>query len=95
MAAKYRLGDRVEAIVSIRPYYNDYILAGSTGTVCDISYGPTHIGVAWDDEFPGGHDCGESCQVGRGWYVYPKYIIPYEEEATEDIDEDSFLKIIV
>lgn len=88
-----QIGDRVEAVVD-NPYYIEYIFAGDTGTICNFSQG--RVGVAWDKRFKGGHTCNNQCEIGHGWYVLRSHIKIHEDECImEDIDENSFVEIIL
>ena len=69
----FQVGDRVVAVCDY-PSEKAEIKAGSTGVVCDIydgGYPP--IGVCWDEAVCG-HDCRQTCEYGRGWYVFSSEI---------------------
>lgn len=67
---QFQIGDRVRCIHD-KPAFNDEILAGDTGTVCNFaSHSPIQAGVYWDRKFEGrGHDCHGTCPDKHGWYV--------------------------
>lgn len=90
----FHVGDIVEAAVDY-PEYNDFILTGDIGTICCFEHGSRgRIGVSWEKEFDGGHNCNGNCENGHGWYVPSDTIRLHEEDSDIDINEDSFLEII-
>lgn len=96
MDCDFEIDDRVECILD-RPDNNDDIVVGCTGTVCHFDMYDGCIGVCWDHEISGGHDCCTRCENGHGWYVKPKYIRVIEIEDFEVDEEmlDSFFSELV
>lgn len=86
MSHMFRVGDRVIAIDSVDGYDN---LVGKTGTVVHIRSGFANIGVEFDEEFTGGHDCHRKARAGRGRYGEVSSFQIYEEEDLEVPEEDT------
>lgn len=88
IADTLNVGDRVECIRD-SPDDNDSISVGMQGVVCIIVDTFPHIGVRWDEEVAGGHDCQESCSHGYGWFVAPSDIkrIDDNDELAVDATE--------
>ena len=84
----FRVGDRVIAIDSVDGYAN---LVGKTGTVVHVrpSSNDWNIGVEFDEEFTGGHDCHKKARAGRGRYGDASAFQIYEEEDLEVREEDA------
>ena len=58
---------------------------GEIGTV--RSQQESWIGVEWDIAGEDRHDLDGTCKKGHGWYVYARYLEPYEEDVPE-LDEE-------
>ena len=66
---------------------------GALGTVVNKKRGYL-IGVEWDGEFFGGHDCDGYGKEGHCWYVRAENIVQFEEELpvnAEDLPDIGFL----
>lgn len=96
MDAVFEVCDRVECLVD-HPDNNVDIVIGSLGTVCEIREGmDMSIGVCWDTEIEGGHDCGGNCDMGYGWRVYPDQIGLYQDPNDDpfEFDEQSLQNLL-
>lgn len=76
------VGARVECEVD-NPDDNPDIVRGSFGTVCAVDYGDPRIGVEWDFQPEGGHNCNNRCKQGYGWYVDISEVRVVEQIDTE------------
>lgn len=64
---EFQVGDRVQLLCD-NPDRNGELRAGDIGVIVNIGLS-TRCGVDWLRDV-GGHDCGERCPVGHGWYVW-------------------------
>jgi hypothetical protein len=85
-AEEYAIGDRV-VLINEHPDGNPDLVAGSTGTVCDVPTGGGRVNVCWDDEIEGGHTCdSRNCPNGHGWRVDPWDILPGCDAGTDELE---------
>lgn len=88
--SKFRKGDRVYALWD-NLSGNRSIQTGYTGTVVDVFQHEDdpdwyEVGVRWDEEIMGGHNCDGSCETGHGWYVPAKAIEFIPEPEHDDFE---------
>lgn len=76
------VGAKVECMVD-NPDDNPDIVQGSSGTVCVVDDGAPRIGVEWDFQLEGGHNCNGRCKQGYGWYVDISDVRVVEQISTE------------
>ena len=74
----YRIGERVRVSMDF-PEGNKKLLAGTEGTVVDISDMDPPIGVDWDIQCSH-HNCCGKAKEAHGWYVREYQIEPAFEE---------------
>lgn len=84
MPVKFNIGDRVWAVKPVDGWPS---LVGKYGTVVDISPNIPHIGVEFDEEFDGAHNCQGHCDGTRGRYGFAdEFELVFE---TQDISPDA------
>lgn len=89
----FNVGDRVECIRD-SPDDNDSISVGMQGVICTIVDDTSpHIGVRWDEEVTGGHDCRESCSHGYGWFVTANDIKRIDDNDEFEVDTTELDKL--
>lgn len=97
------VGDRVRSVVD-HPDGNQYISAGSTGTVAVLEehIDGMNIGVAWDSYVYGhelfGNTDTEHCVFGYGWWVGEDQISIIEDDDDEQLDpvgEDELMQCLL
>lgn len=87
------VGDRVECIRD-SPDDNDSISVGMQGVICIIVDDTSpHIGVRWDEEVTGGHDCRGSCSHGYGWFVTASDIKRIDDSDELEVDATELDKL--
>jgi hypothetical protein len=84
---KFKIGDRVKYI---QMYDNCRALANQIGTVRTISL--YDIGVEFDIEFVGGHDCYGQGKAGHCWYLPEDYLELVKAKAIEVYGIVKFMK---
>ena len=93
MMNEFRVGDLVE-FTPKELYGHGMLRAGLTGVIVVISPGkPFPIGVAWDEDI-GGHDLGEKCEYGHGWWINAEDIVPYSEKKFEPASESELMQFL-
>ena len=94
IADTFNVGDRVECIRD-SPDGNDSISVGMQGVICTIVDDDTlYIGVRWDEEVTGGHDCRESCADGYGWFVTASDIKRIDDNDELEVDATELDKLL-
>lgn len=94
IADTFNVGDRVECIRD-SPDDNDSISVGMQGVICTIvDDDPLYIGVRWDEEVTGGHDCRESCADGYGWFVTASDIKRIDDNDELEVDATELDKLL-
>lgn len=85
---QFQIGDRVELISEFAGGESGILPIGAIGTVVDIESSYPPIGVRWEESFGAGHECGGTCEMDHGWYVYSDEIMPLQEDLGEDSQID-------
>lgn len=94
IADTFNVGDRVECIRD-SPDDNDSISVGMQGVICTIAdNAPLYIGVRWDEEVTGGHDCQGSCADGYGWFVTASDIKRIDDNDELEVDATELDKLL-
>ena len=71
IADTLNVGDKVECVRD-SPDNNDSIAIGMQGVICVIVESSPHIGVRWNEEVVGGHDCNQKVVPSSAWeFRYP------------------------
>lgn len=87
----FRVGDRVVAVAPVDGYE---FLIGRAGTVVHISRNQPPIGVEFDEEFRGGHNCNSHGLRGRCRYGHHSDF-EIESDNSREIEPDQEEKAVL
>lgn len=63
------------------------------GVICVIVESSPHIGVRWNEEVVGGHDCQGACSRGYGWFVTASDIKRIDDNDEFEVDATELDKL--
>ncbi len=91
MENTFNEGDRVQVVKRVLDSGRVLHMTG-TIRVQDIICG--NVGVEFDEDFPGGHDLGGSCENGRGWWVHPEALEFLGDTVFESPSDSDFAALL-
>ena len=74
---KFKIGDRVKISSGLHK--------GMVGEVCDVLGGGFSAGIKFNEPVFMGHNCGETCEDGHGWYFNNDRVEKIKEYKWEDL----------